>query len=530
MIIEGGTYMTTDLYKKGIVLGIICLFIGAGVVPSISGNNDNGYSLEENRMKYFSHLSEKKWNKSFLDSDFQGFYHVEQTNDGGYIATGFSDGSFPYAGGDVLLIKTNQDGNQLWSKTFGGSFDDFGICVKQTNDIGYIIVGYGKNDAYLIKTDSEGNMIWDNHFGGNNYDWGEVVLQSDDNGYIFTGHTSSYGSGDYDVWLVKTDSNGNKLWDKTFGGSEIDGSRSVIQSNDGGYIIIGYTKSYGSETDDTWLIKTDSNGNELWNKTFGDDENDDRGRSVYQTNDGGYIITGMIYITEQEDWDFYLVKTDSEGNMEWDNNYGGVNHEPGRSVLQTNDGGYIIIGETSSFGSGLEDLWLIKTDSFGNVLWDKTFGGSNYDTGYVIRNTNDGGYILTGWTASYGEDDADAWLIKTDYNGNELWNKTYTGIEIYNNINIEIKGGFRISAVIKNDGTATVTDVEWSIDLDGGLIFAGEHTEGVISELAPGATETIRQTILYGIGRTTITVTAGDAEKQATGFILGPLVLNVQEI
>jgi len=163
------------------------------------------------------------------------------------------------------------------------------------------------------------------------------------------------------------------------------------------------------------------------------------------------------------------------------------------------------------------DNKIISLTSPPETEWNKTFGGTEWDEARCVQQTNDGGYILAGTTKSYGAGVCDAWLIKLA--------PDYTGL-----IGIEIHGGFRVRAVITNTGSETLTDVPWSIDLDGGLILAGEHTEGVIDELAPGATKTIRQTILYGIGMTTITVTAGDVSKQATGFVLGPLVLGVEEI
>jgi hypothetical protein len=203
-------------------------------------------------------------------------------------------------------------------------------------------------------------------------------------------------------------------WNKTFGGSGYDEGASVQQTNDGGYIITGATDSYGAGFKDVWLIKTDSKGNMDWSETFGD-LGDDEGASVQQINDGGYIITGVIDSSGDRYWrDLWLIKTDSEGNMDWSKIFGGLGDDGGASVQQTNNGGYIITGATASYDAGFKDVWLVKTDSEGNIDWSETFGGSGYDEGASVQQTNDGGYILTGLTYShgYGVSDKDVWLIK----------------------------------------------------------------------------------------------------------------------
>ena len=257
-------------------------------------------------------------------------------------------------------------------------------------------------------------MIMEQNIWGTEYDWGYSVQQTSDGGYIITGTTESFGNGNTDIYLLKTDGNGVEQWSKTFGGVSNDLGRSVKETTDGGYIITGITTSFGNGGDDVFLIKTDSNGNELWYKTFGG-TNDGGGFSVQQTTEGGYIIAGSL---SSGDDDVYLIKTDDNGNKLWNNTFGGIDNDWGYSVHQTTDGGYIVTGGTSSFGNGNFDVYLIKTDDNGNKLWNRTFGGINNELGISVQQTNDGGYIITGRTESFGDGDDDVYLIKTDGNGN----------------------------------------------------------------------------------------------------------------
>ena len=346
---------------------------------------------------------------------------VQQTTDGGYIITG-STGSYGNGDSDVYLLKTDANGDSLWAKTFGGVNEDFGSSLELTLDGGYIIVGrttYGNldKDVYLIKTDANGDSLWTKTYGGSSVDFGLFVVQTSDGGYIITGTTESFGNGGRDIYLIKTDANGDSLWTKTFGGSVFDVGNCVQQTTDGGYIIMGGTDSFGNGDRDAYLIKTDGNGVEQWNQTFGGTAYD-VGNSVQQTTDGGYIITGRTGSYGPGDKDVYLIKTDGNGDSLWTKTFGGSAFDLGTSVKQTPDGGYIISGGTNSFGNGERDVYLIKTDGNGTELWNKTFGGSSVDIANSLQLTSDGGYIIIGFTEYPGNGDRDLLLIKTDGNGN----------------------------------------------------------------------------------------------------------------
>ena len=263
---------------------------------------------------------------------------------------------------------------QGWEKIFGGIDEHYGFSVQQTTDGGYIICGYkqffgnGNRDVYLIKTDGSGTEQWTKTFGGTSWDDGMSVQQTTDGGYIITGKTASFGNGDWDVYLIKTDGSGTEQWGQTFGGTDGDQGYSVQQTTDGGYIITGSTRSFGNGSSDVYLIKTDGSGTEQWSQTFGGIEGDG-GNSVQQTTDGGYIITGSIFSSIGIE-DVYLIKTDASGIEEWSQAYGGLDMDVGTSVQQTTDGGYIICGSSHSFGNGYNfrpAVYLIKTDGSGNI-------------------------------------------------------------------------------------------------------------------------------------------------------------------
>jgi hypothetical protein len=357
----------------------------------------------------------EEWNETFGGTNYDEGRSVQQTTDGGYIITGYTN-SFGAGGYDVLLIKTDSNGSKEWDKTFGGEEDDKGYSVQQTSDGGYIITGYthsfavGGYDVWLIKTDSNGSKEWNETFGGTNFDEGFSVQQTTDGGYIVTGRTSSYGNGGHDVWLIKTDSNGIEEWNETYGGPLYDYGYCVQQTTDGGYIIAGFS---GAGHFDVWLIKTNSNGLKKWDKTFGGVASDG-GYSVQQTVDGGYILIGVTSSYGAGGSDAWLIKTDSNGDKEWDELFGGTDVDIGFSVQQTADEGYIITGYIFTYSTQNYDAWLVKTDSDGYKEWDETFGDTDIDTGYFGQETADEGYILTGRTDSYGSGGHDVWLIRIE--------------------------------------------------------------------------------------------------------------------
>ncbi len=368
----------------------------------------------------FPQAPDTMWTKTFGGTNIDIGHCVQQTADSGYIITGYTRSYGTISGRNVWLVKTDKYGNHHWNNTFGGNNDDEGYSVQQTTDGGYIIAGYtesfgaGLNEVFLVKADASGNQVWIKTFGGAQDDEGYSVLQTNDGGFLIGGVTSSYGAGSRDMWMIKTDPAGNLVWQKTHGGLSSDGAWYVAQTSEGGFILTGWTLSYGpGAIGNAWLVKTDSLGTQQWNKFFGGDDAD-RGYAVQQTTDGGYILTGYTGSFGAGLYDMLLIKTDPSGNAEWTKTFGGTGRDYGNSVQQTIDGGFIALGYTLSFGAGGDDFYLVKTDANGNEEWFKTYGGSASDVGFFVRQTNDGGLIMTGHTLSFGSGVHDVWLIKTD--------------------------------------------------------------------------------------------------------------------
>ena len=350
---------------------------------SIQQTADGGYIILGETVSFASDSGDYIWliktddnGNKIWDNTYAGNWarSLSQTADGGYAILGHG-GDFLKE--EIFLIRTDAFGNEIWTKEFGASSQDFPHDVQQTKDGGFVVVGMtslGEGDVWLIKTDDNGNEEWTKHFGDDQYQEGESIQQTTDGGYIIVGASSSYERY-YDVWLIKADRNGNKLWDQKYGGHRKDWGYSVRETSEGGYIIAATTSSFGAGNTDAWIIKTNSSGSELWNQTYGS-KNDDYVYCIQETNDKGYVIAGKTGKKDEKP-DIWIVKTDENGIVQWERTYGGDEADIGKTVLQTTDGGYIIVGGTGSFGSGVVDLWLIKTNTEGQTI-DSTNGGNDH--------------------------------------------------------------------------------------------------------------------------------------------------------
>ena len=343
--------------------------------------------------------------------------HVIETSDGSFVVTGVTDYFFMGAGGNIYLGKMDSFGNLMWNWSFAPAQSDEGMCVQETADDGFIITGKTGSlmdyNVHLLKTDFSGGSLWAWTYGTigmGTPDLGHHVEATSDGGFIVTGETAVTGNG-LDVYLLKTDAQGVEEWSASIGGPGYECGYEVHQTADGGYIICGFSDSYGGGDSDLYLLKTDANGNEEWHQVFGG-PNEDYGYSVKATPDGGYIMAGMTTGYGDLNGDVYIIKTDAGGAVEWIRHPGGDAADEGRSVVLTSDGGYVITGSTSSFGSGMSDVYLVKYDAQGSLEWELAEGTADNEMGYCGAECADGGYIVSGLKSTGAMSSEDILLVK----------------------------------------------------------------------------------------------------------------------
>jgi hypothetical protein len=368
----------------------------------------------------------------------------------------------------------------MWSQTYGGSLDDEAAAIVQTSDGGYVIAGttysfgVGSADFWLIKVDPSGSMQWNQTYGGAGADSAYSMIQTSDGGYALAGETVSFGAGDSDFWLVKANSSGSLQWNKTYGKPKADRANSIIQTSDGGYVLAGYSTG-NNASKDVWFVKTDPSGNMEWNRTYGGPRWDEA-YSVIQTSDGGYALAGSTdSFGDEIPHDCWLVKTDSEGNMEWNKTYDGDGGWDGaNSLLQTSDGGYTLAGHTGGFIG--QNVWIIKTDPDGNRTWDAIWDTAEPTLTNCMIRTSDGGYAVTGWTESldglFGFRNY-FFLVKIDLNGNIQWNSTYEGLgESKALFAVQTDdGGYAMAGTTRSTDEGTNYDVWFAkVDAEGAII------------------------------------------------------------
>lgn len=432
-------------FVKNIVMKIRLLFIGLFFITNLDAQ-----------------VPSIQWEKRFGGTWFDRAESMDQTSDGGYILAGKSESNDGNVSGnhglfDYWIVKLNSTGVLQWQKSLGGTLNDNAYSIQQTSDGGYIIAGesestngditgnLGGYDGWIIKLSSSGTIEWQKSYGGMGNEGLNSIQQTLDGGYIVTGTTFSFltgyhGAGDY--WVLKLSATGTIEWQKLYGGSSSDLAFSVRQTSDTGYVIAGYTYSNDGNVSgnhghyDFWIIKLSATGALQWQKTFGGTE-EDNALDVIQTSDGGYLINGVTWSNNGDVtgfhglYDYWVIKISSSGDLQWHKAMGGSSADASRSVIQTSDNGYIVIGDTASnngdvigFHNALDpdfwDIWIVKLNSSGVIQWKKALGGNVQDLGYKIKKTADGGFAIAGSTNSFDGDitgttagqGTDVWIVK----------------------------------------------------------------------------------------------------------------------
>jgi len=358
----------------------------------------------------------ESWARTYGGILNDGANSIQQTNDGGYIVAGYLGST----GKDFWILKLSSSGRIEWQKAYGGNGPDMALSIQQTSDGGYIVAGYisphtlAERDIWVLKLDFAGNIEWQRAYGGSSVDWATSIRQTSDGGYIVAGVTQSFGAGDYDYWILKLGTTGDIEWQRSYGDSGFDRPNMIRQTSDGGYIVAGYTTSYAS---DIWLLKLSSNGDIEWQRAYGD-EGSEWTDSIQQTSDGGYIVAGYASFFDYDTGDIWVLKLSSNGDIEWQRVYRGNSSDGAHSVQQTSDGGYIVTGFTESFGAGRRDVWVLKLTSSGNIEWEQAYGDRYDDWAHFIQQTSDGGYIIAGKTNSLlNAGGGDYLIIKLDSGG-----------------------------------------------------------------------------------------------------------------
>ena len=388
--------------------------------------------------------------KNFGGSGNESAQAIIKTTDGGFAIlgyTGSTNGDISTKAeeeNDYWLLKFDENSNLQWNKTYGGSKDDIGQSLAQTSDGGFILTGYsmssdgdasnneGFHDNWILKLDAQGNLGWESSYGFSGHDHSYDILEASQGGYFFTGFLditsaradgntekgnslTSHGVGEF--WGTKIDEEGTVQWRGYFGGTNNDRAHGVVQTNDGGFVMAGFTESDDFDISNTngsydfWVVKVDSFGNLIWEKSFGG-EGIEVSYDIANTSDNGFVVVGNTFSTNGDillnhgESDMWMIKLDEEGNLIWEQTYGGSQFDLAQAVVQSKDGGFLITGNTksddkdSSLNNGENDIWLVKTNAFGDLVWEKSFGGSGLDFGFDLLENTDGSILIVGESSS----------------------------------------------------------------------------------------------------------------------------------
>ncbi len=375
------------------------------------------------------------WEKTYGGSGDDRAFYATQTGDGGFLIVGSTTSIFP---GETVawMVRIDSNGNMLWNKTFlEGNGTEFRRVIKTEN--GFLLVGNtfsasGASDGMIAQIDEEGNVIWNITIGGPNINKLLSATETDE-GFVFAGFTYPSGSTNSEAWVVKTTSDGNITWNKTYDQAGDNAARAIVTAENNSCVIAGYTNSSESGAYEVWLFKIDANGTLIWSRTYGAAESEEA--TALTKAENGYLIVGDKHSPETDD-DALMIKTDVDGNVLWQNTYGGADFDMLYDVTGLSSGGYAITGFTFSWGQGDRDFWLFKIDEAGNVLWSCTQGREKYEEAYYVHEVAESEFVMVGWTNSIGNGLYDFYAVRIKVNVND--NSFFQNPVLYGSVGVGI--------------------------------------------------------------------------------------------
>ncbi len=355
------------------------------------------------------------WSRTYGGDDDEWLYSLIQDSDGGYSMAGLSYSAPGYLE-DVYMVKTDAAGDTLWTRFLGGTGADRAWEHFQTADGGYLVAGYTSepgttvSDMWLARLNAQGDSLWTRAWGGTGNEEARAMAPMPGGGCVLAGYTASFGAGLADFYVVRTDSSGNTLWSQTFGGNLSESASAVVPTSDGGILVAGMTNTYGAGWEDVWVVKMSGDGDSLWSHTYGGPVTDEVW-SMIAVSGGGYLIAGLTASFGAGGDDVWLIRIAEDGNELWNQTFGGIGNDQGWAVTEISDGGFLITGKTNSFGAGAYDLWLLKSSADGDSLWSRTFGDTGNDNGNAVIQNEDGNYLVAGSTWLFTGVQNDVWLV-----------------------------------------------------------------------------------------------------------------------
>jgi len=338
-------------------------------------------------------------------------YDIEQVSTNGYMIVGSV--TTPDGDDDVYIMRTDSNGDTIWTKTYGNHLNEQAFCINPTSDNGFILAGTREyNDIYILRIDADGDTLWTNIYGDDSDESCSFAMQTLDEDFLLVGDRREISAIDENLYLIKINSDGDVIWTKQHGGTDSDNGSTAIELTNGELVILGYTQSFGEGGNDVYLIKTNTTGDTIWTKTYGG-SNDDIGITIINTGNG-FAIGGYSNSFSAGDFDFYLLLTNYDGDTLLTRKYGGFDDDIGYGIAQSTDNGFLLCGFTTSFGAGREDIYVVKYMNNGEFDWDESYGFDQEETAYSILVTTDGGFIIPGNTESFFSGRDAIYLIKTE--------------------------------------------------------------------------------------------------------------------